>query len=386
MLIPTAARTVALALVFFQWSRAMPGSSATPVRHADDPVTAEAVEDGARRLAPAVARGRVAPAAARGTSSASAQPGDAHSQEILRKSRSDVRFSTDKFDMHKYETMYGLFLGPLRGVRGLRMLEIGLGCTMGYGPGRSANFWRAWLPDMELWEAEVDAACVRAQTAAGKLAGIHTLVGSQSDSQTLRSWVQQIRAGARSGPRGDASGLDVIIDDGSHRSVDILRTFGALWEEALNPGGLYFMEDLHAATPVGRRPQWEESGGEHVVPDVLSSWAEQLASTRGLQSGGRLRRSGGATTTQQGPQVAHDELETRARAAKHPLPRFIKFVLCQPEACVVAKCTAREMRDDCRKGHGSGHCCATKQPPRSASSDIYANITVVQRPSRLAAR
>lgn len=40
--------------------------------------------------------------------------------------------------------------------------------------------------------------------------------------------------------------FDIIIDDGSHVSSDIIRTF-ALYFPKLKSGGTYIIEDLHAS-------------------------------------------------------------------------------------------------------------------------------------------
>ena len=47
--------------------------------------------------------------------------------------------------------------------------------------------------------------------------------------------------------------FDIIIDDGSHTSSDIIRTF-ALYFDRLNDGGIYIAEDLHCS-------YWQEFGG-----------------------------------------------------------------------------------------------------------------------------
>lgn len=46
--------------------------------------------------------------------------------------------------------------------------------------------------------------------------------------------------------RGMAGVFDIIIDDGSHTSWDIIATFGNLWS-TLAEGGHYIIEDLHCA-------------------------------------------------------------------------------------------------------------------------------------------
>jgi GT2 family glycosyltransferase/SAM-dependent methyltransferase len=47
--------------------------------------------------------------------------------------------------------------------------------------------------------------------------------------------------------------FDIIIDDGSHRSDDIIQAFRSLFDK-LQPGGVYIVEDLHAS-------YWESFGG-----------------------------------------------------------------------------------------------------------------------------
>lgn len=43
---------------------------------------------------------------------------------------------TDKVTKHDYDYLYSKYLAPVRN-ESLRLLEIGLGCDMGYGPGHS---------------------------------------------------------------------------------------------------------------------------------------------------------------------------------------------------------------------------------------------------------
>ena len=42
----------------------------------------------------------------------------------------------------------------------MKMLEIGLGCDMGYGPGASVAVFKKLFPTAELWEAEFSALAV----------------------------------------------------------------------------------------------------------------------------------------------------------------------------------------------------------------------------------
>ena len=53
--------------------------------------------------------------------------------------------------------MYGKFLLPYYQRKpNMKMLEIGLGCNMNYGPGASLALHKKLFPKAELWEAEYD--------------------------------------------------------------------------------------------------------------------------------------------------------------------------------------------------------------------------------------
>ena len=100
--------------------------------------------------------------------------------------------------------------------------------------GASIKLWKKLFPHAELWEAEYNAQCVDHAKKRNQLDGINVLVGDQSDSSVLDQWVEQ------SGGKFDA-----IIDDGGHTNCQISNTFDKLWPQ-LNPGGYYFIEDMHA--------------------------------------------------------------------------------------------------------------------------------------------
>lgn len=65
---------------------------------------------------------------------------------------------TDKV-WHGYQHVYGKYLHASRmAQRPFKLLEIGLGCTMAYGPGASVRLWRSWLgSQLELHEMEASA-------------------------------------------------------------------------------------------------------------------------------------------------------------------------------------------------------------------------------------
>ena len=213
---------------------------------------------------------------------------------------------SNKFDGAGYELMYGLFMWPLRRLQKMKMLEIGLGCNMGYGPGASARTWREVLPNAELWEAEFDHECVDKNRQRLDALGIHALVGDQGNRTTLHRWVSE-----------SGGNFNAIIDDGSHRNGDIMASFEVLWP-TLVPGGVYFLEDLN----VGRPKRWDDTNGNQVVSDILQSWNDQF-----------LVHPFEALPQHPSPANLH-AAQTRKKFQKPP---NVAFVFCQDAACVVGK-------------------------------------------------
>ena len=199
---------------------------------------------------------------------------------------------TDKVTTHTYEIMYGTHLLPYYHQHPkMKMLEIGLGCDMNYGPGASTWLWKELFPEAELWEAEFDGRCVERSKAKGQLEGFQTLVGDQGDPKVLDQWIQESKGN-----------FDVIIDDGGHTQCQIWTSFEKLWP-TVKPGGLYFIEDLQVAN----RPGYMKSsptcdGSNLIVPNKLKEILDQLVYMD------RKPRSG-----------------------------IVEFLYCQPEACVIKK-------------------------------------------------
>lgn len=213
----------------------------------------------------------------------------------------------DKIYDHTYQTMYGIFLASKQNTA-FKMIEIGLGCGMSAGPGASAFLWKDYFPKADVWFAEYNADCVTHAKSINMIdAELQVVTGDQGDPSVVRRWIEET-----------SGGFDVIIDDGGHRNSQILTSFELLWAE-LKPGGLYFIEDLH----VGRRRPWEDTRGKRVVSDVIQAWIEQLL-------------------------IVGDDWSPHAK--KHPLPQRVKFITCQAEACVIAKCLEGDTTQFCTAG------------------------------------
>lgn len=145
-------------------------------------------------------------------------------------------FRTDKWGRrHRYTPHYERHLGHLKNER-FTLLEIGIG---GYRRdqegGASLRMWQEYFPRAQIFGLDIeDKSFVDGER-------ITTYQGSQTDEAVLGKIVE------------DAENLQVIIDDGSHRSKHTRRTFEILLP-ALPIGGVYAIEDLQTS-------YWERYGG-----------------------------------------------------------------------------------------------------------------------------
>jgi demethylmacrocin O-methyltransferase len=135
---------------------------------------------------------------------------------------------TDKNFSHFYTQHYQKHFGPLR-KRRLRVLEIGIG---GYDDprngGESLRMWKCFFPNSQIVGIDIHDKHLHDSRR------IKTLQGSQDDPAFLekvhREW----------GP------FDIIVDDGSHQSPHMIRSFEVLFP-LLNQGGIYAIEDVQTS-------------------------------------------------------------------------------------------------------------------------------------------
>ncbi len=83
------------------------------------------------------------------------------------------------------------------------------------------------------------------------------ILGDQGDKATVESWVEK-----------SGGNFHVIIDDGGHENHQIKTSFDILFEKALLPGGLYFLEDLQ----VGRIKTWGVGDDTGPISDIIQSY------------------------------------------------------------------------------------------------------------------
>jgi len=124
---------------------------------------------------------------------------------------------------HHYIPIYDRYFTPFRG-RAPRLLEIGV------SKGGSLAIWRKFLgPDATIYGIDIDEDCLQFDGIDGQVR-----IGSQDDPAFLRSVIKEM------------GGVDIIIDDGSHRMDDVKASLETLFP-LLNNNGIYLIEDLHTA-------------------------------------------------------------------------------------------------------------------------------------------
>mmetsp|Transcript_2697 Transcript_2697/g.9652 ORF Transcript_2697/g.9652 Transcript_2697/m.9652 type:complete len:274 (+) Transcript_2697:1848-2669(+) len=176
--------------------------------------------------------------------------------EIALKTGTD-KVIADSGQFHSYANAYSKYFDPIRH-EPIKLLEIGLGCDMGYGPGRSVQLWNLFFTNsrFDLWEAEFDADCAKKWEGSLKNP---ILIGDQADINVLKRWSEQSRGN-----------FDFIIDDGGHTNNQILTSFTFLFHNALKPGGIYFIEDLRCS----RHRKYQDSPKKAI--DEIKSWIDLL--------------------------------------------------------------------------------------------------------------
>jgi hypothetical protein len=113
----------------------------------------------------------------------------------------------------------------------LKILEIGV------WKGGSLQLWRSYFGE----EAIIYGIDIDESAGNQGVTDAQIRIGSQSDATFLKSVVSEM------------GGLDIVIDDGSHLSNDVINTLNVLFP-LLSVGGIYIIEDLHTS-------YWPKFGG-----------------------------------------------------------------------------------------------------------------------------
>lgn len=167
-----------------------------------------------------------------------------------------VHFKTDKWGTHRYTQHYQRHLQHLKN-ESFNLLEIGIGGYSRSGQGgASLRMWKHFFPNAQIFGMDIhDKSFVDEDR-------ITTFVGDQSDPASLNAVADKI---------GE---LDVIIDDGSHRSPHVITTFETLFPR-LKDGGIYAVEDTQSSY----WPEWmgsEDLDAKHTSMGMLKRLTDGL--------------------------------------------------------------------------------------------------------------
>lgn len=166
-----------------------------------------------------------------------------------------TRHGTDKT---RYCEIYERYLARRRD-EALNLFEIGVG---GYDDpqagGASVRAWKEYFPRASIHALDYYDKSAHQQDR------IRIHRGDQTDARLLRRIVEEMGR------------LDVVLDDGSHRSPDIIASFEVLFP-LLTPGGLYIVEDIGTS-------YWREYGGSEDLNSSKTAMAYFKRLADGLQA------------------------------------------------------------------------------------------------------
>lgn len=158
-----------------------------------------------------------------------------------------IHFGTDKWGTHRYTKHYERHLRHLRR-RKFTLLEIGIGgyARAGQG-GASLRMWKHYFAKAHILGLDIeDKSFVNEER-------IRAYRGSQTNEALLKTIAQS------------ADDLRVVVDDGSHRSEHIRRTFEIVFP-LLPSGGVYAIEDTQTS-------YWPRYGGSADLDEPTTTMA-----------------------------------------------------------------------------------------------------------------
>lgn len=130
---------------------------------------------------------------------------------------------TDKWEIYlrKYDELFA----PFRG-KAIRMLEIGI------QNGGSLEVWSEYFPEAQLFVGcDINPNCVELSYDDSRIRVVIGDAGSAQVHENIIEFSEQ---------------FDIVIDDGSHKSSDIVRAFALYFPHVVN-GGIFLAEDLHCS-------------------------------------------------------------------------------------------------------------------------------------------
>ena len=146
---------------------------------------------------------------------------------------------------HHYIPIYDRYFARFRGTD-VKFLEIGV------NKGGSLQMWRSYLgQDATIFGIDINEKCAQFNGQSGEVR-----IGSQADPEFLNRIIDEM------------GGVDVVLDDGSHRMEHVRTSFEIVFPR-LSQNGVYMVEDLHTA-------YLRKFGGGYDSPDNFFFFLRQM--------------------------------------------------------------------------------------------------------------
>jgi hypothetical protein len=178
--------------------------------------------------------------------------------EIIKNVKNNIMFNlgikhnTDKITHHRYDRIYSKFLDQIRNNK-IKLFEIGCGHEHA-----SFDMWQEYFPLGEIYCMDINE---ELETDRGKV-----YKGDQTNKDDLCRMAKII------------GNCDVIIDDGSHIPQHQIDTFNYLFENMLNNGGIYIIEDIECTYWNPKNIMYGYEVGNNSIVDHFQSLPHRINS------------------------------------------------------------------------------------------------------------
>jgi hypothetical protein len=163
-----------------------------------------------------------------------------------------IKHQTDKIVHHRYDRIYPLFLDRLKNSP-IKLFEVG--CGSDYA---SFNMWKEYFPSGMIFSMDINE---EIETDRGIV-----YKGDQTKEEDLNRMVEIIGK------------CDIIIDDGSHVPQHQIETFNYLFENMLENGGIYIIEDIECNYWNPRNMIYDYQIGDYNIVDYFQSLPHKINS------------------------------------------------------------------------------------------------------------
>lgn len=165
-----------------------------------------------------------------------------------------MELKNDKVTHHRYDLIYNIFLEKLRDKK-IKVFEIGLGHNS-QDTGNSRALWKNYFPNCELFVMDIN---YEFEDELG-----YVFKGDQSKIEDLKEISSKIGK------------VDLIIDDGSHVAEHQAKTFDILFENSLNDGGVYIIEDIECTYWNPQSMVYGYETGHMSIIQYLTSFLDEI--------------------------------------------------------------------------------------------------------------